>query len=183
MAYPDKTLTNPITKQTLRFLQTASVTGGQLLEMESAYPAHSTEPRPHYHPFQEEVFNVLAGELTVRMNNKLIILKEGDTIHIPKNKVHSMWNNSNEITRVNWKVRPAMNTETFFETIYGLAIDHKTDKNGVPGILQVALLSNEYSDVFRLASPPFVIQKIVFYLLTPFAYLFGYRPSYNKYIN
>jgi hypothetical protein len=28
--------------------------------------------------------------------------------------------------------RPALNTETFFETMYGLARDGKVDENGVP---------------------------------------------------
>jgi hypothetical protein len=32
-----------------------------------------------------------------------------------------------------------LNTETFFETVYGLARDGKTDENGVPNLLQQAV--------------------------------------------
>lgn len=183
MAYKNKIIINPITKQEIRFLQTVNETNGQLLEMESTFNAYSKEPAPHYHPFQKEDFNVLSGELTVRMDGKVIVLKKGDTLHIPQNKVHSMWNNTNRKTVVNWKVQPALNTENLFEMATGLANDGKTNKDGMPNILQVALMANNYDSVFRLSKPPFIIQKLLFILLTPFAYLVGYRPSYQKYLD
>ncbi|MDX1667506.1 MAG: cupin domain-containing protein, partial [Saprospiraceae bacterium] len=110
-------------------------------------------------------------------------LKQGDALHIPKRKVHSMWNHSGSKTVVNWKVRPAMDTEYFLETATGLANDGKTNAHGMPNILQTALMANKYADVFRLAKPPYAVQKIVFILLSPPAYLFGYRPFYKKYID
>ena len=183
MAIKNKILRNPKTKQEIRFLQTHKDTGGQLLEMEATFNAHSKEPAPHYHPYQEEDFTVLSGELNVRMDGKIIVFKKGDTLHVPKNTVHSMWNDSDDKTVINWKVQPAMNTENLFETATGLALDGKTNDDGMPNILQVALMANKYEDVFRLAKPPFVIQKMVFVLLTPFAYLFGYRPGYQKYLD
>jgi len=183
MAYKNKIILNPITKQEIRFLQTGNETGGQLLEMESTLNAYSKEPAPHYHPKQKEDFTVLSGELTVRIDGKVLVLKKGDTLHIPQNKVHSMWNNTNGKTVLNWKVQPALNTENLFETATGLAIDGKTNKDGMPNILQVALMANKYDAVFRLSKPPFIIQKLLFLLLTPFAYLMGYRPTYKKYLD
>lgn len=183
MAIKNKTLRNPKTKQDIRFLQTGKDTNGKLLEMEATYNGHSKEPAPHYHPNQIEDFTVIAGTLTVRMDGKLILLKKGDTLHIPKNKIHSMWNSSNSKTVVNWKVQPALHTENLFETANGLAMDGKTNDDGMPNLLQVALMANHYADVFRLSKPPFIIQKILFILLTPFAYLLGYRPSYKKYLD
>jgi len=59
----------------------------------------------------------------------------------------------------------------------------KQIKNGMPPLLQVALIANKYSTELRLAKPPLVVQKILFLLLTPFAYLFGYRPTYKKYLD
>lgn len=183
MAYANKTISNNVTGQTIRFIKTAKDTGGQLLEMESTYAAHSTEPAEHYHPHQVEDFTVMSGELTVRVGGQVKTLRQGDKLHIPQNVVHSMWNQSTENVVVNWQVRPAMDTEQFFETAMGLANDGKVNEKGMPPILQVVLMANRFSNVFRLTKPGPSVQKIVFTLLTPFAYLAGYRPTYRKYLD
>jgi quercetin dioxygenase-like cupin family protein len=183
MAFKNKTIYNPRIRQEIRFLQTGKDTNGKLLEMEATFSEHSKEPAPHYHPYQVEDFTVLSGELTVRIDRQLKVLKQGDSLHVPKNKVHSMWNNSGSKTLMNWKVQPAMDTDHFLETATGLANDGKTNDKGMPNILQVALMANKYSNVFRLAQPPFIVQKILFLILMPFAYLFGYKPTYKKYLD
>ncbi len=183
MAYQNKTLLNPHTRQDVRFLLTAKDTGGALLEMEATYHAHSREPAPHYHPRQAEDFTILSGEMSVRIEGQVKILKAGDTLHIPAKQVHSMWNNTDQDAVVNWKVRPALNTEHLLETANGLYNDGKFGKKSKPGLLQSALMANKFSGVFRLAQPPYAVQKIVFWLLTPFAYLAGYRPTYSKYLD
>ncbi|MBL7792331.1 MAG: cupin domain-containing protein [Saprospiraceae bacterium] len=183
MAFKNKIIRNPVTGQDIKFIQTARDTGGQLLEMETTYNEYSREPVPHYHPFQKEDFTVIEGEVTVRIDGQLSVLKPGDKLHIPKNKIHSMWNNTDQKTVVNWQVRPAMETEYLLETGMGLANDGKTNANGMPNILQVALMANKFAGVFRLAKPPFVVQKILFIILTPIAYLSGYRPTYRRYLD
>ncbi len=167
----------------IHFLQTKNDTGGRLLEMESTYEANSVEPAEHYHPYQEEDFTVLKGELTIKLRGEISVLKAGDSIHIARGVKHSMWNASNGQTVVNWQVRPALHTEHLLETAAGLAADGKVNKKGMPGILQVALMANKYSKVFRLAKPGFVVQKIIFTLLTPFAYLVGLQADYTEYID
>jgi len=94
-----------------------------------------------------------------------------------------MWNNSRNPAKINWKVKPAMQTDHFLETIHGLANDGKTNKEGVPDFLQVALMGNKFEDEFRLASFPWVIQKFIFILFSPLAYFWGYRPTYKKYLD
>ena len=108
MAYANKIISNKITGQEIKFIQTAGDTKGELLEMESSFSAYSKEPPVHYHPFQQEDFIVIDGELTVRIDDELRILKAGDHLHIPAKKVHAMWNNSDGKTIVNWKIRPAI---------------------------------------------------------------------------
>lgn len=183
MAVKGKVINNNATRQSIKFIQTGRDTGGQLLEMESVYLAHSKEPAPHYHPVQEEDFLVLQGELTVKIDGALRILKQGDTLHIPPGKSHAMWNNSNVITVVNWQVRPALDTEFLLETIGGLVNDGKTNRQGMPNILQVVITAGCFTNEFRLSKPPFIVQKLVFGLLTPVARLLGYRATYKKYID
>lgn len=174
---------NTRTGVTTRFVRTAHDTNGKLLEMEVTYSPHSTEPVSHYHPCQSEDFVVLAGSLCVRMNGYVRTLVKGDSLHIPPNTVHAMWNDTAEDTRVNWKVQPALDTEYFLETVTGLANDNKTDKAGTPSLLQTAMLAWRFSPVFRLQRPPYVVQWLVLSLLAPIARMCGYRSVYSKYVN
>lgn len=182
MAYTNKRVHNRVTGQAITFVRTASDSNGRLLEMVATYGPQSTEPLAHYHPRQAEDFEVLSGELCVRLDGKLITLHKGDKIHIAPNQVHSMWNGSHNPTQVNWQVQPAMDTEFLLETITGLANDGKVDQKGSPSLLQTALTGNKFSDVLRFAKPPFLVQKILFTLLTPVAYLMGLRATYQKYL-
>jgi quercetin dioxygenase-like cupin family protein len=183
MAYKNKIIRNPKTGQSIRFLQTSKETGGRLLEMESTYEAASMQPVPHYHPCQEEDFEVLQGELTVRIGSKLKVLKAGDRLHVDKNVVHSMWNRSGSKAVMNWKVSPALDTEYFFENTMGLAAEGKTNATGMPAFLQVVLIARRFSTIFRLARPSYPVQKILFTILTPVAYLKGLKPVYEKYLD
>ena len=183
MAYKGKVIRNPKTGQEIKFLQTCADTDGALLELQSTYHVSSSEPPLHLHPLQEELFTLEAGELTVRINGITRVLTKGEPLRVKENTPHAMWNASTGDTVVNWKVLPALNTEYFLETIMGLAVDGKTDKIGRPSIFQIALLSKKYSNVFRLAKPAYAIQKIIFSLLAPFAYVSGYRSDYKKYFS
>ncbi len=180
MAYKNKIITNPIIGQHIQFLQTSKDTDGKLLEMEVSYRPYSKEPPPHYHPCQAEDFMILKGQMTVRLQGKILLLDEGDTLHIPANTIHSMWNNSGSTTIISWKIQPALTTEYFLENVTGVASDRR---RRMRSLLQRALMANKYSAVFRLSRPPFFVQKILFTAATPFAWLFGYRGSYKKYLD
>jgi quercetin dioxygenase-like cupin family protein len=183
MAIAGKRIWNKRTKQQIKFLKTGKDTKGELLEMLTIYPPQSTEPPLHYHPVQDEYFEVIKGRITVRLGDELKNLTIGEKLHIAKGQVHSMWNTTDEETEVNWKVIPALNTEYFLETLTGLANDNKTSEKGVPPILQISLTANKYNRVFRLAKPSYAIQKIVFTVCSPIAFLFGYRSDYDNYLN
>ena len=183
MAYKNKIIFNSKIGQEILFLQTAKDTGGTLLEMQSTYYSISKEPPQHYHPFQDEYFRILEGELTVRINGEVINLQAGEGLHIPAKTAHSMWNHSQQKTVVHWKVWPALNTEYFLENAAGVAEDHKTSSSGMPSLLQVAIMVNKYHSVFRLAKPSYARQKLFFWALIPFSYIMGYRGSYKKYMN
>jgi hypothetical protein len=52
---------------------------------------------------------------------------------------------------------------------------------GLARIMFAALLSNNYSNVSRLANLPYLGPIILFGLLTHVAWLFGYGSTYRKY--
>lgn len=183
MACKDKVIHNPLSGQTIRFLQTSSDTDGELLEMESGFAPYSIEPFPHYHPQQEELFTVIEGQINVRINGSVKQLKKGDQLRIGPKTVHSMWNASSTQAVVNWKVTPALSTEYFLETGIGLAAAGKVNQKGMPPVLQTALLARKYKNVFRLARPPYVLQRLVFGALAPISKLAGYKAVYQEYLD
>lgn len=183
MAYQGKIIRNRKTGQQIEFIQTAKDTNGEWLEMESIFLPNSIEPVPHYHPFQEELFTVLEGTICVRLKKEAKILKQGDQLCIRPNEVHSMWNPSDKKTKLNWKVFPALDTEYFLENGIGIANNRRTNGQGMPGLLQVSLVAKKFSHVFRIARPPYPVQKILFSILAPIALLAGYRSGYKEYID
>jgi mannose-6-phosphate isomerase-like protein (cupin superfamily) len=174
MVIKGKEIRNAKTGQRIKFLQTTVETKGSFLEMIATYERKSLEPPTHYHPHQEEYFEIISGELTIRMNGEIEVLGPGHQLYIAKNTSHALWNNTTKPTVVRWKVVPALETERFLETLTGLANEGKTAANGKPGLLQIALTANRFANVFRLHRPPYFIQRILFFLLTPFAYLMGH---------
>ncbi len=178
MAKSGEVLDNPVTGQRIIFRRTSGDTAGGLLEVESVYTTPSpSRPPAHYHPSQEEIFRVLAGELHVVTDGRQRVLKKGETLVIVEGARHQMWAEEAGV-RVNWQTRPALKTEAFFETVYGLASKGKTNEKGAPNLLQAAVIARAYSDEFRLASPPWAVQRLLFAALAPAGRLLGYRADH-----
>jgi quercetin dioxygenase-like cupin family protein len=174
MAKSGEVLENPMTGQRIIFRRTSGDTNGELLEVESVYTKPSpSRPPAHYHPAQEEIFRVLAGELHAAIEGRERILKGGETLVVSEGTRHEMWAEEAGV-RVNWQTRPALRTEDFFETLFGLASEGKTNEKGVPNPLQAAVIARKYADVFRLASPPWPVQRVLFAVLVPVGRLLGY---------
>lgn len=174
MAFKGKIISNRFNKQTIEFVTTSKDSRGKLLEMISTWEPNSVKPIGHYHPNQDEYFTVTEGKLNILLNGKEIILSKGESLQISRNTTHSMWNNSNEKVTASWKVYPALDTEYLMETSAGL---------GKPGILHSVLLLTRYSREFRLTKPAWLLQKIIFTLLTPIALIKGKDAALVKYID
>jgi len=161
----------------LIFRKTAADTNGELLEVEMTYRPDSAKPPEHYHPYQEEHFQVLVGAVFTVIDGIDKTYLPGENFSVPIAVPHWMRNTSEEEGRVIWQTLPAMRTETFFETMWGLAADGK----GNPGLLQMAVLGQAYADQFRLTSPPYGLQRFLFYILAPIGKLLGYKAEYPRY--
>lgn len=166
----------------LTFVKTANETNGELLEMEATYQPRSPQPPLHYHPYQEEHFRVIRGAFRVWVDESEQTYEAGDEFTVPAGAPHWMHNISEEEGCLRWQIRPAMKSQDFFATMWGLAADGKTDANGVPNVLQLALILREYRDEFRASSPPYFVQRLLFALLAPIARRYGYQARYDRYL-
>ena len=124
------------------------------LEVEVTYAPGGSPPPAHFHPTQEERFEVLTGELRARVEGTEHVLGPGDTLSIPRGAVHTMWNPGDRPVRAIWETTPRGRTLEWFRAIDALHREGRVDKNGMPGPLAFGVLLTEYDDVFRLAARP-----------------------------
>lgn len=147
-----------------------------LLEVETTYhPGGGTPPR-HFHPSQDEHFEVLEGEIHIRADDQERVLRVGDTVDVARGSAHQMWNAADDPARVLWQTRPAGRTEDWFRAIDALHREGKVGGSGVPGPLAFAVMLAEYRDTFRLAVAPDVLLRPVVQLLALLGRARGYDP-------
>ena len=78
-----QTLRNPVTGETLVFRTTSADTNGERVVVETFVEPNGAVAAAHVHPAQEELFEVLAGELEFRVGKKTIVAKPGDRVLVP----------------------------------------------------------------------------------------------------
>jgi quercetin dioxygenase-like cupin family protein len=182
VAKSGEVLYNPVLQDRILYLKTAQDTDGELLSLDLFVSPRGGNPL-HVHPLQEEYFKAVSGTLGVQIGDEHRCLREGEEAIVPPGTPHRWWNDSDEEeAHVLAELRPALNTETFFETGYGLARDGKTDENNVPSILQQAVtLTGINKGEIYLASPPVAVQKALLAALAPVGRLLGYKDHYPRY--
>jgi mannose-6-phosphate isomerase-like protein (cupin superfamily) len=140
MARAGQTISNPVSGERVEFRQTGADTGDELLQWVHVLEPGRRVPADHVHWAQEERFEILSGTATVRLVKQTLILKPGDVLLIPATKPHGLRNEGTEQLRVLTELRPAMCTEHYFETVFGLAHDGKVDKRGLPNLLRGSVI-------------------------------------------
>ncbi len=133
------------------------------------------EPR-HRHPNQESGAQVHSGCLTFEVEGEVRRVGPGESITIPAGAVHTFWNEGPEEAHSTQWFRPALRTAAFFETYFGLAAGGELDDEGMPGLLQLAVMIPEFGDEMRATNPPWPVQRTLGAVLGPIARRRGYRP-------
>lgn len=133
----------------------------------------------HVNPKVEETFEVLRGEWNVIIEGEEHQLTEGDSVTIPGDIPHRHLNPGDKPTRVRYEARPACEMQPFLETFFTLAQAGKTDE-GLPNILQLAVIQDAYPGHFYLANVPISVQKAFFKILAIIGRLAGYEPTYSR---
>ena len=100
-------------------------------------------------------------------------------VEIPKGRPHVWHNGGDEDLHMFLEFRPALRSEEFFESYFGLGKDGKTDpKTGLPNLLRMAVLLHEFREEIHLAKPPLPLQRALFGTLALVGRVLGYRGRY-----
>ena len=182
MAHAGKVISNTAMAGTIKFIKTGADTGGQLLEMEATYNTAVDSVPEHYHPYQDEHIEVLAGMVSVHIKGQERTYVAGESFDFPRNVPHGFLGAAGcAEARVLWQLRPALDSETFFETVYGLAADGKMKDTGFSNLFQLAVIVRAFNDELHLTKPSHIVQKVVFGILAPIGRLLGYQARYEEY--
>ncbi len=181
MAKSGDVIENPLTGERIVFTKSAADTNGELIEVVLVFSPNAAGPPEHVHPIIEERFRVIAGTLKVKKDGEEFTLNVGEEMVVEPGTAHAIWNESAEEVRFEGQIRPALQMETFIETAFGLARDGKTNKDGMPNLLQAAVILQEYSDEMQLAGVPVFAQRLLAAVLAPIGKLLGYKARYPEY--
>lgn len=160
---------------TISFVETTAQSGGERVIVEIAYTGGGVKPPLHYHPSQEELFEVLEGEIHAVLEGEERTLRPGDELRIKAGIHHQMW--CEVPSRQRWTTSPALRTERFFETLWGLQRNGKSGLEPGPSKHQMALTMQHFRPEIRLADPPMPLPVVVLPAVGLLARLKGLKPE------
>jgi len=178
MAHAGQIIHNPVSGETIAFRRTAADTAGALLEIDLELTPDGHVPGAHVHPEQEERFEVLEGTMEFRLGLKTITAGPGETVVVPKGRVHRFANGGDTVARARVQVVPALDMEQLFETTVALAREGKTTRTGMPKPLHLALFVHRFAREVRAPFPP---APVVRALMAPLALLARRRGHAERY--
>lgn len=180
MAYTGQTITNPITHEEITFVRTTAETNGESLVFDCRVtPGGATLP-VHKHDTQEERFEVIYGELGVRLGNRKQILRRGEKIILPAKIKHQWWVPGDQPVLFRVEVVPARNLEMVLEVISAMAHSGKMNSRSMPKnpfeLANIGRLSENY-----LPFLPVWMQKIMLTMGSRTGALLGVDPQLARY--
>lgn len=182
MAHAGKEISNPVMAGTVKFIRTAVDTAGELLEMEATCSRADESAPEHYHPYQDEHIEVLSGMVSVQIKGQERTYVAGESFQFPRGVPHIFRGAAgSEKARILWQIRPALDTETFFETVYGLAADGKMKSTRLPNLFQLAVIFRAFNKEIQLMKAQRMAQKFAMAILAFIGRILGYRARYDRY--
>lgn len=159
----------------------ASTHGARLTFDEFVAPGEGPVP-PHVHPRQHERFTVVRGTLGVRVGGETRVVQPGHSVLVAPGTPHTYWNAGPDELHHVVTLEPALEHETFFESVYGLAREgFAPERRTALNLLRLARLFGEHET--WLVGPPVAAQRLLFGALGALARRLGVRvwkPEYAQ---
>ena len=178
MIHAGDTIENPVTGERIVFHKTSRETGGEAVEIEVYVRPGGVVAAAHVHPFQSERFEVISGRIGMKLGRRTLEAGPDDIVVVEPGTPHKFWNAGEDELHFVAVVKPALQFERLLETMFGLAVDGKTNRKGMPNPLRLALIAKAHFDVVRLPFPPAPLQRLGLAVGAPLGRLAGYEPTY-----
>jgi mannose-6-phosphate isomerase-like protein (cupin superfamily) len=175
MAVPGQALENPITGERIVFRET----GAERLVIDHSLKPHTSTFAEHIQLNQEERFTILSGTGTYRLNGLDRTARAGEVIVVPPGTPHrNPWNEGDEELLFRHETSPNLGSEIFFESLFSLARDGRTDKKGDVSALQVIVIGAGLKSQTYTTGIPVSIQRLMIPVLAALGRWLGYPARY-----
>jgi mannose-6-phosphate isomerase-like protein (cupin superfamily) len=147
-------LYNPVTGEIARI----GKTDGRRMEVDLWLQPGAALAREHVHDRFVERFEVLAGEVAMRLAGAERVARPGDgVVDVPAGTLHDWWNAGTGVARVRVEVeatpsapgRPAARFVAMIEAMWSLGALGHVNRQGLPKPLWLAAVAREFRDVIR----------------------------------
>jgi quercetin dioxygenase-like cupin family protein len=134
----------------------------------------------HLHQEADEVFKILEGEVTFRLDGKTIVAHPGDEVMVPKFAIHSISNRSKANIRCNVTYSPVSDQGEFFRILFFLKSENPNDGNPLFKAMYIAdqMKHKEFSTVQGGMKVLLASMMGILKLIAP---LLGWNRLLNKY--
>lgn len=132
----------------------------------------------HVHRTLSERFEVVSGTLAYSLDGREAVAQPGEKIEVPPGRVHDWWNGGDDELHAIVEVWPCDRFEQVIQTTFGLAIEGRVNAKGMPSLLQLAVIGQEFADTVQFMQPPPWVQRVLFGILAPIGRRRGLRAVY-----
>jgi mannose-6-phosphate isomerase-like protein (cupin superfamily) len=175
-------IANPVTKEYGAAVKVKNEHGQIITKGLGIIPPNSVGPPEHIHPTYDETFTVVEGKFEFLLNKKSIIMSEGETVVVKRGTAHTFKPADKKVCSFLLEANPQGKLNEVIRTIWGLALDGKTNSKGQPNeFWQGIAIGNELKDDTLFVSPPPFVQRFMFKLFGQTALKKGFKGIYDKY--
>jgi quercetin dioxygenase-like cupin family protein len=158
---------DPVLRQRYRFTREGEVTRVDVwVDPGAAAPLH-------FHPRQVERWTVVEGEAEFRVGREKRRARAGDRLVVEPGVAHAFANPGGEIAHIQAEVDPALEIEAFLTEGAALNRTGRYTARGLPkgfgAAVDAAVFIERYRETAVLLSPPRPVQRILLWILGPFA--------------
>ena len=149
---------DPVRRQRIRFSQVGDVLHADV------WAAPGGDVPAHFHPSQEERFEVLEGTVRFVVGGKRVNAAPGTRVVVAAGVKHSFRNTGDVEAHLRIEVEPALRLRGFLEEAAALARARRYTRHGLPrrprALVELADLMARYADITVMAFPPPAIQRL-----------------------
>jgi mannose-6-phosphate isomerase-like protein (cupin superfamily) len=172
---------NPVTGERIEFRATDGGSDGSTRFDYYLEPGGFANGRiDHVHPVQEERFEVESGRLGVRIDGDEWTATPGTRFSVLAGTPHTVWNDGDGEMHAVIELRPGLEAEAFFRTVFALASEGKTNRWGIPNPLPLAVVVDEFHEEIHFDAVPRPLQRAFSTVLAPVGRLAGYRARHSR---
>lgn len=168
---------NPVAGDSVTYLELPGPAGGSLVVEMSTLPGGQGPPE-HTHPCSSERFEVIEGEIALEQEGRTIVVGPGEEHTVPAGVPHRFLSHGEVPARTRVSFDHPGEMAEFLETFYELARAGRTDAEGRPSMLQIAVTFGALRETIRTTVAPWPAQRLMFAVLGPLGRARGLRPLY-----